>query len=167
MNQQVHKSIIAVIIVTLVIILLNGELLSEDRVITRGAFEKSELFKVCSLSHDSDWKLRDGGHNYVYNIKLIKDITFEVTCNKDTISSFGISFYERRVLSEKDLDFVYALLSYISPDTELTKYMKRKLALKVTNKYDQINESKPIAFGSYLIYCGTVGGSEIFSIERI
>jgi hypothetical protein len=137
------------------------------RIETLDEFERSRFYKDYSLHKDDGWKLNTGAYNNSYKTPSLSNVSIEVQTIETKVVSFGIVFFERDILSEAELNFVYQLLQ--SADTNLNVDHKVRDYIKTNAERHvfQIKQASPTTLGKLKIYAGKVGPQQTISIEKI
>lgn len=129
-------------------------------------FKISEFYKYYKLYSNDGWELKEGGYNNVFETASIPDVSFEVVTIVNKVSEFGIIFYERGILQDIELNFVYKLLESLDKKKEVDSRIKEYIRTKAEKNISQIKQANPITFGKYRVYAGKVGSDQTIHVEK-
>lgn len=129
------------------------------------ALETSEFCKSYGCPKPETWALRDGGINNSYRVNVRPAVSLEAPTQGGAVKSYGLSFYERKILAPKDLEMIWSLIRSIHPagDTpQVRNFVKSHIEVGVP----QILRANTAVVGPYRLWAGRVGQQQIIRIER-
>jgi hypothetical protein len=141
--------------------------LPATQIVTLADFERGAFYRKYKLNKANGWALTAGAYNNTYETPDIPDIAFEVQTTGDEVSGFGVVFYERVVLGDAELKFVYDLLQSIDTRATLNPRVKEYIKTNAERGVSQVNQATPTTFNKYKIYAGRVGPEQTISIEKM
>jgi len=127
--------------------------------------EASEFCKSYGCPKPDTWPLRDGSVNNNYKPNVRPSVSLEAPTSGGKVKSYGLVFYERRVLTPKDLEMVWSLIRSIHPGGD-TPTIKTFVQTHVAVKVEQIMQAKTTVVGPFRVWAGKVGQEQVVHIER-
>jgi hypothetical protein len=129
-------------------------------------FERSSFYQSHNLKTKDRWKLKNGNYANTFGVSSDPNISVEVETNGNSVIGFGLVFYKRDELGQRDLGLIHSLLesldASIKPDSGIKEYLKANAEKSVF----QIKQAEPRAFGKFKVYAGKVGEQQTISIDR-
>lgn len=128
------------------------------------ALEGSEFCKRYGCPAPKTWPLTNGAVNHSYQPNVRPAVSLEALTLGDAISSYGLSFYERKALTPKDLDMIWSLVASVHPGGN-TPALRQFVQSHIEIPVPQILKAKTTVVGPYRLWAGKVGDQQIVQIR--
>jgi len=113
-------------------------------------FEESNFCQRYLCELNSSWALSSGGTNYMYTNNIIPTVSVEVSVKVGRATHIGLMFFNRKQLTESDLQVSYDLLESVDSTADLAE-AKIYLLENVENDVPRFETVPTMIFGTYIL----------------